>query len=293
MNETTGKPSSVLKSPWLFFAVVFGWTWLFWLAAAFLGLGMESEGIVLLLLGIAGPTIAGIAFTYLTKNKAGRREYWRRVISFKRIPLRWYAVILLLPLVMSLAAAGLDRLFGGVGATWGELALNIVSSPLSVLPSILFFTLIPFLEELGWRHVLDQLQVKRTAFASSLILGVLWSIWHFPLFLVPDTYQAGLGIWSWEFWLFMVGIVPLTFVVTWIYNNTRFSILSVILFHAAINFSGELLAITQRADTIYIGLWFVAAAAVTLIWGPETMTGRSAFQGEGEAVELWGEKRIA
>jgi membrane protease YdiL (CAAX protease family) len=286
MNETTAKSSSVLESPWLFFAVVFAWTWLFWLSAAFLGLGMNSSGVILLLLGIAGPTIAGIAFTYLTKDNAGRRDYWRRVFGFGRIPLRWYAVILLLPVVMNVAAAGLDRLFGGVGATWGELALNVLSSPLSVLPSILFSTLIPFLEELGWRHVLDRLQVKYTALVSSLILGVLWAIWHFPLFLVPDTYQSGLGIWSLEFWLFMVGIVPLTFVVTWIYNNTRASILAVILFHAVINFSGEMLAITQRADTIFIGLWFVAAAAVTLIWGPETMTGRASLRGESEAVRL-------
>jgi membrane protease YdiL (CAAX protease family) len=286
MNETTAKPSSVLESPWLFFVVVFAWTWLFWLTAAFLGLGTESGGIVLLLLGISGPTIAGITFTYLTKDKAGRREYWTRVISFKRIPVRWYLVILLLPLIMNLVAAGLDRLFGGVGTTWGELALNIVSSPLSVLPSILFFTLIPFLEELGWRHVLDRLQATRTAFMSSLILGVLWAIWHFPLFLVPDTYQAGLGIWSWAFWLFMVGIVPLTFVVTWIYNNTRFSILSIILFHAVINFFGELLAITQRADTIFTGLWFVAAAVVVLVWGPRTMTDPVSLWGESEAVQL-------
>ena len=286
MNETTAKSSSVLESPWLFFGVVYAWTWLFWLTAAFLGLGMNSSGVILLLLGIAGPTIAGIAFTYLTKDNAGRRDYWRRVFGFGRIPLRWYAVILLLPVVMNVAAAGLDRLFGGVGATWGELALNVLSSPLSVLPSILFSTLIPFLEELGWRHVLDRLQVKYTALVSSLILGVLWAIWHFPLFLVPDTYQSGLGIWSLEFWLFMVGIVPLTFVVTWIYNNTRASILAVILFHAVINFSGEMLAITQRADTIFIGLWFVAAVAVTLIWGPETMTGRRSMMGESEAVRL-------
>jgi hypothetical protein len=71
MNETTAKSSSVLESPWLFFGVVYAWTWLFWLTAAFLGLGMNSSGVILLLLGIAGPTIAGITFTYLTKDKAG------------------------------------------------------------------------------------------------------------------------------------------------------------------------------------------------------------------------------
>lgn len=55
-----------------------------------------------------------------------------------------------------------------------------------------------------------------------------------------------------EFWLFMIGIVPLSFVFTWVYNNTHRSILAVILFHGMVNFTGELIAITERADTILI-----------------------------------------
>lgn len=63
--------------------------------------------------------VAGIALTYLTQDRQGQRDYWRRVADFKRISPGWYAVILLtVPAVVALAAL-LDVLFGGHGARLG------------------------------------------------------------------------------------------------------------------------------------------------------------------------------
>ncbi|MEZ4679023.1 MAG: hypothetical protein R2932_32890 [Caldilineaceae bacterium] len=59
-----------------------------------------------------------------------------------------------------------------------------------------------------------------------------------------------------------------------IYNNTSRSILAVILFHGMVNFTGELFDITERANTISIGLWVLAAIGITLIWGSKCFTGR-------------------
>jgi membrane protease YdiL (CAAX protease family) len=255
-----------------------------WGIAILLGTGMDSAlGFGLLLLGVIGPMVTGIAFTYLTRGKEGRRDYWKRVIDFRRITALWYLVILLFVPVLHLVAAGIDVLFGGTGATWGDAVHNFVSNPLSIVPSILFASLIPFIEELGWRgYVLDRLQERGSALASSLILGVVWSSWHLPLFFVEGSYQSGLGVGTLAFWLFIVGIVPLSLAFTWIYNNTRRSILAVILFHSMINFTGELIALTERADTVSIALWFVAAACITIIWGAKTMS----RQPSGRAVKL-------
>ena len=63
-----------------------------------------------------------------------------------------------------------------------------------------------------------------------------------------------------------------TFAWTWVYNNTQRSILAVILLHGMVNFTGELIAITARADTILILLWVVVAIGITLRWGPNTFT---------------------
>lgn len=273
MNERT---NATLTNPWTYFAATFAWTWLIWGMAIRLGVGMDTgAGVGLLLLGVMGPMVTGIAFTYGTKDREGRRDYWRRVIGFRRIPAVWYVVILLFVPILNLIAAGLDVLIGGTGATWGEALLGFASNPLNIIPSVLFASLIPFIEELGWRgYVLDRLQERRGALASSLILGVVWSAWHLPLFLVQGSYQSGLGLGTWAFWLFVIGIVPLSLAFTWIYNHTGRSILAVILFHSMINFTGELFALTERADTISILLWIVAAIGITAIWGAKTLSRR-------------------
>ncbi|MFV9645418.1 MAG: type II CAAX prenyl endopeptidase Rce1 family protein [Desulfobacterales bacterium] len=217
--------------------------------------------------------VTGITFTYLTQDKEGKRDYWTRIIDFRRISGRWYLIIFLFVPILTSLAVILDILSGGSGATLGEVATNFLSQPLSIIPSLLFASLIPFIEELGWRgYALDRLQSKRNALVSSLILGIVWSLWHLPLFFIKDTYQYDLGFGSPAFWLFIIGIVPLSFSFTWIYNNTHRSTLAVILFHAMVNFTGELIAITERADTYSIMLWFIAAVAIIIIWGSKTFT---------------------
>jgi membrane protease YdiL (CAAX protease family) len=158
-------------------------------------------------------------------------------------------------------------------APWsGDQGKDCPSDQVKTSP-VLFATLIPFIEELGWRgYALDRLQENKNALASSLILNVVWSLWHLPLFFVPDSYQAGLGVGTLEFWLFLLGVVPLGFAFAWIYNNTRRSTLAVILFHAMVNFTGELIAISKRADTYATLLWFVAAIGITVIWGAATFS---------------------
>lgn len=274
MNTNLSTTRHKLANPWIYLVATFLWTWSLWGLAILNGSNMESgEGLGLLLLGVAGPTITGILFTYLTRDKEGRRDYWKRVIDFKRIPPKWYLVIFLFVPAMHLIAALLDNLFGGGGSTWGELARGAAVNPLSIFYSALFATLIPFIEELGWRgYLLDRLQAKWSAQVSSLILGVFWSLWHLPLFFIQGSYQAGLGIGTLEFWLFFLSIVPLTFVFTWIYNNTGRSTLAAILFHSMVNFTGELILLSKNADTFYNLLWFAAAIAITAIWGAKTLT---------------------
>ncbi len=277
MNEKT---KTRLAAPWVFFVATFAWAWLIWGAAILLGVSMETGmGLIVMLLGVVSPMIAGIGLTCLTRDKEGRRDYWKRVVSFRRIKARWYLVIFLFVPVLFALAALLDVMTGGSGATWGEAARNVLSNPLSIIPSILFASLIPFIEELGWRgYVLDRLQEKRSALASSLIIGVTWSLWHLPLFFVEGSYQAGLGVGTFAFWLFIIGIVPLSLPFTWIYNNTGRSTLAVILFHSMVNFTGELIALTERADTYSIAVWFVVAIGITAIWGAKTLTRKKVLQ---------------
>lgn len=276
MNENLNTTRPALASPWVYFVATYLWSGIFGGLAILMNLSMESAaGLVLVLLAALGPMVMGIAFTYLTRDNEGRRDYWKRVIDFKRISAKWYLVIFLFVPILNGLAALLDLLTGGTGATWGETALNALTNPASIILSILFATLFPFIEELGWRgYLLDRLQEKHSALVSSLVLGILWSLWHLPTFFIRDSYQASLGIGTPAFWWFFAGIVPLTFVFTWIFNNTNRSTLAVILFHAMVNFTGELFTLSERADTYSILLWFVAAIGITVIWSAKSFTQR-------------------
>jgi len=274
MNTKSKSSKSIWSSPWVYFVATYLWSGLFGGIAILRNMSMETAGgLVFVLLAAIGPMVTGIVFTYITRDRAGRRDYWKRVIDFKRIPVKWYLVIFLFVPILNGFAAVLDVLTGGSGATWGEAVLNFVTNPASIILSILFASLFPFIEELGWRgYVLDRLQEKHSALVSSLILGTVWSLWHLPTFFIQDSYQASLGIGTLAFWLFLLGIVPLAFAFTWIYNNTGRSTLAVILFHSMVNFTGQLLTLSEPADTYSILLWFVVAIGISFIWSTKTFT---------------------
>jgi len=273
MNNKLRITRPALASPWIYFLATYIWSGIFGGLAILMNLSMETAaGLVLVLLAAIGPMVTGIAFTYLTRDTKGRRDYWKRVIDFKRIPARWYLIIFLFVPILNGLAVLLDLLIGGTGGTWSEAALNFLTNPSSIILPILFSSLFPFIEELGWRgYLLDRLQEKYSALLSSLILGILWSLWHLPTFFIRDSYQASLRIGTPAFWLFFAGIIPLNFAFTWIYNHTHRSTLAVILFHAMVNFTGELFALNERADSLSIALWFVVATGITIAWSTKTL----------------------
>ncbi len=257
---------------WVYLAVAVGGTWLFWLPAIALGLQFDSAvGLVLLLVGLAVPGVAGIAFVYLVYDERGQADFWNRVVNPRRVGLRWLVVILLVPLGISVLAGLADLLLGGAGLAWGEGVTEFGVNPLAILPALFFATLPPILEELGWRgYALDRLQLKWSVLSASLILGVVWALWHLPLFFIEGSFQHdAVGFATTGFWLFMAGIVALSVAFTWIYNNTERSILGIIVLHGWVNFTAEIIV---APDLLYYGLWFVLAAAIVATWGAKTMT---------------------
>ena len=86
-------------------------------------------------------------------------------------------------------------------------------------------------EELGWRgFALPLLQRERSALGVSLVLGAIWGLWHFPLYLVGTDIRP-LSI----FPAFVLAVIATSVICTWLYNSTGGSLLIVVLFHAASN----------------------------------------------------------
>ena len=260
--------ASKWSGPWVYFAVAFGLTWLIEIVWSLLGISLETvSGQALLCLATSGPAIAAIGLIYLTLDRMGRHDYWLRIIDLRRISSGWYLVIFLFAPALYGLAALLDVLSGGSGATWGK-----TIGQLTIIPALLTIFLTPFLEELGWRgYALDRLQSRWSALVSSLILSIVWALWHLPLSFIKGTYQYSLGVGSLGFWTFMIGFVPVTLLFTWIFNNNYRSTLSAILLHCMMNGTLELFTLTERAYTFSIVLFIVAAIAITMIWGPRTL----------------------
>ncbi|WP_255196878.1 CPBP family intramembrane glutamic endopeptidase [Halorarius litoreus] len=226
---------------------------------------------MLLLVGLAVPGVTGIAFVYLVYDERGRSDFWNRVRNPRRVGLRWLVVILLVPFGVGVLAGVVDLLLGGPGPSWGEGVTQFGVNPLAILPALFFATLPPILEELGWRgYALDRLQLKVSALSASLILGVVWALWHLPLFFIEGSFQHdAVGFATTGFWLVMTGIVVLSVAFTWIYNNTERSILGIIVLHGWVNFTAEVIVVP---DPAYYGLWFVLAGVIVAIWGRKTLT---------------------
>jgi membrane protease YdiL (CAAX protease family) len=246
--------------------LTYSWSWLFWLPAVWAEQQVHTFPVVLLLvLGGLGPPLVAIILTSLTQDAEGRYEYWQRVIDYKRIGVGWYAVIFGLSPVWSVLALVLGSLTQGSPPTW-DTGSRWLSQPWRLLPFALSTVVYgPLPEELGWRgYALDRLQGMWSPLTASMILGVVWSGWHLPLFFMDGTYhREELGLGSWRFWLtFCLANIALSMVMTWIYNHTGRSTLSAILFHFMGNFTGEVLNLSDQAEYYRAALTIVTAVGL-------------------------------
>lgn len=276
---------SHLLNAWLFFGAVYGLSALLFAPILLSGRGIASPvNTILLALVTFVPSVMGIVFTYLTKNPDGRRDFWQRAWKWPHGKSRMAIAGLFVMPVITLASF-LVASFISFGKVSFDYALEVLTQWKTLL--IFLFVELTFgalSEELGWRgYVLDELQSRWGALKSSLVLGIIWALWHTPAFLIPglSQYENG-GLFSWTYISFL-GTVTLGSVLhTWIYNNTQRSILV----------AGFLMHFTQNATLIFLGGIFerfsmppaywavlpvVLVSAVTLVvflYSPHTLAGK-------------------
>lgn len=271
MNQFTG----FLKRQALVIAILlmFALTWPIDLAHAGV-LSFQVPFAVSILVGW-GFVIASLLMTALTLGRQGVISLLKRLLIW-RVGWKWYLVaFLLLPSLQVISVY--------VSAAWTQtppdfstiFARQIFGPSANLLLLIVPFFLFDAIangEEIGWRgYVLPRLQAKHSALVSSLIVGVIWGLWHLPKYL--NHWNA------FAFLCFMIAVLARAVLSTWLYNNTKGSLLLSVFFHASGNTGGILmpLANTVMDANVYTLVIqtlveVLAAIVVIVLAGPERLS---------------------
>lgn len=212
-----------------FFVLTYMLSWTAWLVAA--TDPDSSWGQIAFLAGIFGPAAAGLLLTLFLGDSF---RDWLAPITRWRVPVRWYLIALLLPMVFPALTGVLYGLLGNqVDYSW--LAVNLAG----YIPGLLFVALLGGgNEEPGWRgFALPRMEQRYGPVLATLVLGLVWAAWHLPALLAsPDLQHEINGPADWAFVITMsaTNILCDAFLLTWVYNNTR-SVLVTLIMHASFN----------------------------------------------------------
>jgi membrane protease YdiL (CAAX protease family) len=248
----------------IFLAISFSISWIAWgilvpLARTQTIVYGQVPFMLLYMLGGLGPTIGAYAAVVATPADGPLVEFHRRLLRW-RVAAGWYLAALALPVALAVISTRIAALIE-----------PDVALALSVQPWYMFVPLFAVmilgggLEELGWRGVAQPEMERRVGRpAAAVLVGLIWTLWHLPLFLLPGVNQYRMN-----FAIFAVATVGGALILAWLYGCTA-SILLCVMFHAAWNAVAALgLAIpSQRASlALFDGLLKVLVGAVLLAFG--------------------------
>jgi membrane protease YdiL (CAAX protease family) len=202
----------------LYFAVTFTVTWGFWLVAILIGgTPTSSPTVIPYLLGGFGPVIGAI----VVRVRRGRGPLPAHTVKFRAgVRLFWVLPLLVLASATVLAAALLAHLLGGpaVSLTEGQALMATAGGPAPFLISMLITG--PLAEEPGWRGTAyPRLRASLSRLQAGLLLGVVWAVWHLPLFFITGTVQAEFGLFSWSGPLFLLSVIPMALLTGYAYDR--------------------------------------------------------------------------
>jgi len=219
-----------------FFLIAYAGAWLVEVPVALskTGTGVLPFTIPRPLLGAAiaaatfiGPTLSAFIMTSIAEGRVGVHRLLRRYVLW-RVKYRWYLCILLVVPAAELLGA---IVLPGVLESYQSLTLSVVPTyPVALVSTFVLGG--PLGEEPGWRgFALPRLQTLHGPLVGSLILGLLWALWHLPLFWS--------GAWTpptiFNIVTFILMITALTSIMTWVFNNSKGSLLITMLMHASFN----------------------------------------------------------
>lgn len=216
-------------------------------------------GILMFPAMLLGPSLAGIILTRIVDGKIGLRDLFSR-FSVARIPARWYAALLIPPALVLAVLWSLERL------------VSPVYAPNHFLIGVLFGVPAGLLEEIGWMgFVFPKMRSSKNALSPSILLGLMWSLWHLPVINFLGVATPHGAYWFHFLLAFSLAMTAMRVLICWIYVNSG-SVLLAQLLH--VSSTGSLVIfgashVTAAQEALWYGLygislWLVVAVVVRI-----------------------------
>ena len=228
-----------------FFLLAYGFSWIVSIPVVLSAWGFLPMAAFAVLFTVKsfGPFVAAYVMTGVIEGREGILRL-RQSLKQVRARWQWYAFILIgIPALLLLGVAVLP----GALASFRGFPPNFVPTYL-VTFILIFFGGGPLGEEPGWRgFALPRLQTRYGALRGTLVLGILWAFWHLPDYLTvaqrggPGANLANLLIVNLP--IFLVMVLAMAVIFTWVFNHTRGSLFIAILLHTSINAFGLVVAL--------------------------------------------------
>ena len=248
--------------PVLFFVLTYLFTWLFWIPAVWLP---ETISPVLMLIGLLAPAAVSTVFIMASGSDALKRDLKNKIVGFYKVKWKnvlWAVIVFAGVIVCSI----LLSLFFGQSADQFSFTEDFSFSGVGIAGAFFTIALASIIEEVGWKgYCEDSIGNYMNWFRESLLFGVLWSFWHFPLIFIQGTYQASLMVNPLYVINFFVSGIPMGFVITWVYLESDRSILACMIFHLFVNFMQEKIAMTQETKIVETAVITIVTVIIVVI----------------------------
>ncbi len=224
---------SKISNTVLFFAGTFLLTWIFWSLPLLYKLGYISNLPPWWGIGGFAPSVVGALTVLFSYGKEGIKLLFKRMIRFKST-MALYSFVVIFPLALAACTMLISTIVFNIHFDWSKL-------PDAYLIPILFIQILllggPLNEELGWRgFALPALLEWMNGLRASLIIGVMWAIWHLPLYFAEIP-----GYTSMPFFSYLLNVISLSVIFTHLYRKGGNQLWLCILLHAILNTTNWLL----------------------------------------------------